>query len=133
MSSKLRLPISFCDDEDMFDMFQTDQTEKKNVDSDFLNQNALTQRKISYGAKNYPMCQGLPQKYFSIIYADPPFEYTRKVGSGVANNHYLPHRDVQILVVKMSPTHSLVRVQDVAAYSEPLVSLLGAVLFFGAV
>ena len=45
----------------------------------------------------------------------------------------VPHRDVQILVVKMSPTHSLARVQDVAAYSEPLVSLLGAVLLFGAV
>lgn len=96
MSSKPRLPISFCDEEDMFDMMLTDQTEKKNVDSDFLDQNALTQEKITYSAKDYPMCQGLPQNYFSIIYADPPFEYTRKVGSGVANNHYLTMTDKEL-------------------------------------
>ena len=105
MSSNPRLSNSFCKDDDMFDM-ELDcndnmfQTEKKNVDSKLCDQAGtefVPQKKnLKYNATDYPMCNGLPSDHFSIIYADPPFEYSRKVGSGVANNHYLTMTDKEL-------------------------------------
>jgi hypothetical protein len=67
-----------------------------------------------YDSADFPLCKGLPRARFDIIYADPPFEYTRKVGSGVANNHYGLMTDTQLMA--MGEEINLITTKDSALF-----------------
>jgi N6-adenosine-specific RNA methylase IME4 len=66
-----------------------------------LSKKWVAQKKTNYSATDHPMCKNLPSDHFSIIYADPPFEYSRKVGSGVANNHYMTMTDKELFQMEV--------------------------------
>jgi N6-adenosine-specific RNA methylase IME4 len=55
-----------------------------------LSRNALIlpETTDNYDAAIYPMLNGVPEHQFSVIMADPPFQYRRQIGTGVADNHY---------------------------------------------
>jgi hypothetical protein len=67
-----------------------------------------------HDSAEFPLCKGLPRAHFDIIYADPPFEYTRKVGSGVANNHYGVMTDTQLMA--MGEEINLITTKDSALF-----------------
>jgi N6-adenosine-specific RNA methylase IME4 len=50
----------------------------------------------SYNAAEHPLLQGVPDGEFSVIMADPPFRYQRRVGTGVAENHYETMSDEEL-------------------------------------
>ena len=48
---------------------------------------------VGYNAARYPLLSGMPVQKFSVLLVDPPFRYDRRVGSGVADNHYATMSD----------------------------------------
>jgi len=47
----------------------------------------------AYDADCHPLLAGMPVGKFSVLLVDPPFRYDRRVGSGVADNHYATMAD----------------------------------------
>jgi len=50
----------------------------------------------TYTAHEHPLLLGVPSGSFAVIMADPPFRYERRVGSGVADNHYMTMSDDEL-------------------------------------
>ena len=61
---------------------------------------------LSSPTKNYhankTKLEDLPDNYFDVIMADPPFHYNRSVGQGVAKNHYETMRDEDLKKLPVS-------------------------------
>jgi N6-adenosine-specific RNA methylase IME4 len=57
---------------------------------------ALPRCTDSFSAADHPMLHGVPSDSFAVIMADPPFRYQRRVGSGVAENHYATMSDDEL-------------------------------------
>ena len=47
----------------------------------------------NFPSKDFPLLNGMDAGEYSVILADPPFQYSRSTGSGVAENHYHTMRD----------------------------------------
>lgn len=49
-----------------------------------------------FDSSDFPNLEGVPADKFSVVLLDPPFRYSRTVGSGVAENHYATMTDKDI-------------------------------------
>ena len=47
----------------------------------------------NFSSKDFPLLNGMDTGEYTVILADPPFQYSRSTGSGVAENHYHTMRD----------------------------------------
>lgn len=55
-----------------------------------------------YDAAQFPGLKGVPANTYSVLLLDPPFRYSRTVGSGVAENHYVTMSDDEIAALPLS-------------------------------